>query len=171
MSNSRNERPLSRHLRVTGALCLPLLFLAGCDSAELPVIGLAATAQQAARVSNKPEQPGIWMTVGGRRFPITLSDSQAAREFAAHLPLTLTMAELNGNEKHGELPRALPEDAIRPGTIRSGDLMLYGSNTLVIFYKTFESSYSYTPLGRLNNSAGLVESLGRGSVRIEFSRQ
>lgn len=170
----RNERPLSWRLRVTSALGLPLLFLAlaGCDSPEMPDAAvLAATARQATRVSNKAELPGVWMTVGGRRFPIALSDSQAARDFAAQLPLTLTLAELNGNEKHGELPKALPEDASRPGMIRSGDLMLYGAKTLVVFYRTFESPYSYTPLGRMDNPAGLVDALGRGSARIVFSRQ
>jgi hypothetical protein len=68
----------------------------------------------------------MWMTVGERRFAITLTNNAAARAFAAQLPLTLDMSELNGNEKHGELPRALPAKASRPGTIRNGDLMLYG---------------------------------------------
>ena len=90
----------------------------------------------------------MWMTVGERRFAITLTDNAAARAFAAQLPLTLDMSELNGNEKHAELPKALPTNASRPGTIRNGDLMLYGSNTLVVFYLTFDSSYSYTRLGR-----------------------
>lgn len=60
----------------------------------------------------------------------------AARAFAAQLPLTLDMADLNGNEKHVELPKALPVSASRPGAIRQGDLMLYGSTTLVVFYLT-----------------------------------
>ena len=68
----------------------------------------------------------MWMSVGERRFAITLSDTAAARAFAAQLPLTLEMAELNGNEKHAELAKALPTNASRPGTIRAGDLMLYG---------------------------------------------
>ena len=55
----------------------------------------------------------------------------AARAFAAQLPLTLDMSELNGNEKHADLPKALPANASRPGTIRNGDLMLYGADTLV----------------------------------------
>lgn len=112
----------------------------------------------------------MWMTVGERRFAVTLADNPAARAFAALLPLTLDMAELNGNEKYADLPQALPTSANRPGTIRNGDLMLYGSNTLVIFYLTFDSSYSYTRLGRVDDPAGLARTLGRRSVRIVFSR-
>ena len=66
----------------------------------------------------------MWMTVGDRRFAITLSDNATARGFAAQFPLTLEMSDLNRNEKHAELPRALPTDESRPGTIRNGDLML-----------------------------------------------
>ena len=111
----------------------------------------------------------MWMIVGERRFAITLADNAAARAFVPLLPLTLDMAELNGNEKHAELPKELPKNASRPGTIRNGDLMLYGSNTLVVFYLTFDSSYSYTRLGRVNDAAGLTEALGRRGVRVTFA--
>jgi hypothetical protein len=76
---------------------------------------------------------------------------------------------LNGNEKHADLREALPANASRPGTIRNGDLMLYGTNTLVVFYATFNSSYSYTRLGRVDDSAGLPQALGRRGVRVVFS--
>ena len=112
----------------------------------------------------------MWMTVGERRFAITLTDNAAARAFAELLPLTLDMAELNGNEKTVSLPKALPTNASRPGTIRNGDLMLYGSNTLVIFYLTFDSSYSYTRLGRVDDPAGLAQALGPRGVRVVFSQ-
>ena len=81
------------------------------------------------------------------------------------------MGDLNGNEKHVDLPRALPTNASRPGTIRNGDLMLYGTDTLVVFYLTFNSSYSYTRLGRVDDPNNLAEVLGHGSVRIEFSKE
>ena len=112
----------------------------------------------------------MWMSVGERRFAITLTDSPAARAFAALLPLTLDMSDLNSNEKHVSLPRALPANASRPGTIRNGDLMLYGTDTLVVFYLTFDSSYSYTRLGRVDDPAGLAQALGPRSVRIRFSK-
>jgi len=73
-----------------------------------------------------------------------LRHSPTARAFAQMLPLTLDMPDLNDNEKHVRLPHSLPTNAVRPGTIRTGDVMLYGSDTLVVFYKTFPSSYSDT---------------------------
>jgi hypothetical protein len=113
----------------------------------------------------------MWMTVGERRFAVTLADNAAARAFAAQLPLTLEMPDLNGNEKHAKLPKALPANASRPGTIRTGDLMLYGSDTLVVFYLTFDSPYSYTRLGQVDDAAGVAQALGSGSVLIVFSRR
>ena len=111
----------------------------------------------------------MWMTVGERRFAITLTDNAAARAFAARLPLTLDMSELNGNEKHADLREALPAKASPPGTSCNGDLMLYGTNTLVVFYATFNSSYSYTRLGRVDDPADLPRALGRRGVRVVFS--
>jgi hypothetical protein len=113
----------------------------------------------------------MWLTVGERRFAITLSNNDTARAFAARLPLTLNMGELNGNEKHVDLPEALPADPNRPGTIRNGDLMLYGTDTLVIFYSTFESAYSYTRLGRVDDPSDLPRALGPRGVRVVFSKE
>ena len=112
----------------------------------------------------------MWMTVGERRFAVTLTDNAAARAFVELLPLTLEMAELNGNEKTVSLPNALPTNARRPGTIRNGDLMLYGSSTLVVFYLTFDSAYSYTRLGRVDDPSGLALALGPDGVRVVFSK-
>ncbi|HEX2541637.1 MAG TPA: cyclophilin-like fold protein [Caldimonas sp.] len=111
----------------------------------------------------------MWMSVGERRFAITLAANESARALAALLPLTLDMSEHNGNEKYARLARRLPTDASRPGTIRSGDLMLYGSDTLVVFYATFESTYSYTRLGRLDDPTRLAQALGPSDVRVVFS--
>ena len=123
----------------------------------------------AGAASAQPEELRMWMTVGERRFAITLTDNAAARAFAAQLPLTLEMSELNGNEKHAELPKPLPANASRPGTIRNGDLMLYGADTLV-FYLTFQSSYSYTRLGRVDDPSELPRALGPRGVRVVFSK-
>jgi hypothetical protein len=116
------------------------------------------------------EKTQMWMIIGGtHRFAVTLVDNPTARAFAQMLPLTLDMPDLNDNEKHVRLPRTLPTHAVRPGTIRTGDVMLYGSDTLVVFYKTFASSYSYTRIGSVTQVDGLVQALGTGSQRIVFA--
>jgi hypothetical protein len=115
------------------------------------------------------EQAHMWMTVGAQRLKVTLEDNPTARAFAQLLPATFAMAELNGNEKHASLPRPLPTNAVRPGTIRAGDVLLYGNDTLVVFYETFSSPYSYTRIGRIEDSAGLGRALGPGNPRVTFA--
>ena len=111
----------------------------------------------------------MWMTVNTQRFAVTLDDSATVRAFVQLLPFTLEMAELNGNEKHAKLPRSLPTAAERLGSIRAGDILLYGDDTLVVFYETFRSGYSYTRIGRIEETVGLGAALGPGSRRVTFS--
>jgi hypothetical protein len=152
-------------------MLLALLVVVGCEAGQDPPSGsTAVTAADATPASMRQEELRMWMTVGERRFAITLTDNAAARAFAAQLPLTLDMSELNGNEKHANLPKPLPANASRPGTIRNGDLMLYGADTLVVFYLTFQSSYSYTRLGRVDHPSDLPQALGPRGVRIVFSK-
>ena len=110
----------------------------------------------------------IKITIGSNVFIASLGNSATATAFKARLPLNLNMADLNGNEKHVDLPNNLPTGSIKPGTIETGDLMLYGANTVVLFYKTFPSSYSYSPIGRIDNPSELMKSLGDGSVIVKF---
>jgi hypothetical protein len=154
-----------RALRRLSLLC-GLLLLTACEAAQHG----ASASPAAAATTVQPEEIRMWMSVGERRFAITLADTEAARAFANMLPLSIDMADLNSNEKHAELPKPLPRKASRPGTIRDGDLMLYRSSTLVVFYLTFESSYSYTRLGRVDDPVGLAQALGSGTVRIVFSK-
>lgn len=133
-------------------------------------LGCCQATPAASTASPTASSTTLNMSIGTRRFAITLADNAAARAFAAQLPLTLDMADLNANEKHAQLPAALPNKESRPGQIRNGDLMLYGSRTLVLFYLSFDSSYAYTRLGRVNDPRGLAEALGAGDVQLRFSQ-
>lgn len=115
------------------------------------------------------ENTSMWMTAGGHRFAITLDDNEAVQALSAMLPFSLNMADLNSNEKFAELDVPLPVHSVRPGLIENGDLMLYGNRTVVVFYETFHSSYSYTRLGRISNPSGLAQVLGHGAIQVEFS--
>lgn len=121
--------------------------------------------------NDKPEEMNrqIELTVGGQPFTATLADNEAAAAFAALLPLELTMTELNGNEKYASLPAALPTESFRPGRIETGDLLLWGDDCVVLFYESFDSGYSYTRLGRIDNPSGLAAAVGHGSVIVSFA--
>jgi hypothetical protein len=142
-------------------ILLGLLLLGGVQAGQ---------AGQGAASAIQPKESRMWMEVGDRRFAVTLADNAAGRAFAERLPLSLEMEELNGNEKHARLPAPLPADASRPGTLRAGDLMLYGNDTFVVFYVTFQSRYAYTRIGRVDDPAGLARALGGRDVRVSFSR-
>lgn len=156
-------------LRFAG-LFIGLLAVGGSHANERTMANtrLIAAANTAVAPSNAKETR-MWMTVGERRFAVTLAGTEAARAFAARLPLALNMTDLNGNEKKVDLPKDLPANPSRPGTIRNGDLMLYGANTVVLFYLTFDSPYSYTRLGQVDDPKELAQVLGKSSARIEFS--
>ncbi len=120
---------------------------------------------------NESMERNITITINGTSFAASLEDNEAGRAFAAMLPLTLNMSELNGNEKYHYLDESLPVESYRPGTIQAGDLMLYGSSCVVLFYETFSSGYSYTRLGRIDNPDGLSAAVGGGNVSVTFSVQ
>lgn len=119
-------------------------------------------------VTAKTDTMKLKVMIGLHVFTATLLDNAAVAAFKTKLPLTIKMKELNGNEKYADLSENLPANASNPGTIQTGDLMLYGSNTLVIFYKTFSTSYRYTRLGRIDNPSGLSDALGSGDVTVTF---
>lgn len=84
------------------------------------------------------------------------------------LPLKLNMADVNANEKVADLPTKLPTNDANPGRIQAGDLMIWTSRSLVLFYKSFPTSYSYTRLGRIDEPSGLAAALGAGDVSVSF---
>ncbi|CAN5556364.1 hypothetical protein BH11CYA1_BH11CYA1_08640 [soil metagenome] len=106
--------------------------------------------------------------IGPAVFAAKLNDNVTVTKLKSLLPLTLEMSELNGNEKYFHLPSELPTNAESPETIECGDLMLWGNNSLVLFYKTFKTSYSYTRLGRINDPSKLASAVGKVKVTVSF---
>ncbi|MBR1626926.1 MAG: hypothetical protein IJ681_07265 [Bacteroidales bacterium] len=106
--------------------------------------------------------------IGDKKFVAELQDNETAKEFIKLLPMTVNMQELNGNEKYVYLDKNLPTAFYNPCTINSGDIMLYGNNCLVIFYKTFSSSYSYTKIGHIKEVGPLEDALGKENVIVKW---
>lgn len=106
--------------------------------------------------------------INGKEFTAELSETKAAAEFSELLPLTFEMEELNGNEKCRYLSKKLTEESKKVGKIEKGDIMLFGKSCLVIFYKSFETPYSYTRIGKILNPDGLEKAAGSWDAEVSF---
>lgn len=110
--------------------------------------------------------PQITLEFGSHSYAVELADTAAARELLGRLPVRLRMADLNDNEKYGDLTKPLPTASQSIGRIRTGDIMLFTSTCLVLFYKDFRTMYRYTPVGRVLGAETLAADLGGGDVVV-----
>ncbi len=104
-----------------------------------------------------------------RTLTAELENSAAGRDFAALLPLELTLSDYNRTEKIADLPRRLSIEGA-PGGIdpEVGDIAYYAPwGNLAIFYRDFGYSRGLVRLGRLDSGAEALARLD-GSVRIEI---
>lgn len=86
------------------------------------------------------------------------------------MPLKLNMKEYASKEKFANLGQILPSNDSVQGDIKVGDLMLYRSDTLVLFYKDFnENFYKYTKIGSIKNTDELLKALGNADVKVKLS--
>lgn len=111
----------------------------------------------------------ITININGVDFTATLEDNETARELVNRLPLNIEMNELNGNEKYYYFDESFPSNSSRIERIEKGDIMLYGSDCLVLFYESFNTSYSYTRIGKLDNPSLLDDVIGKDSVRVTIT--
>ncbi len=108
----------------------------------------------------------INVIINGNRYVLKLEDNETAQIFANKFSQEFNMSELNGNEKYVYLDVNLPTNASNPKHIEAGDVMLYGSNCLVIFYKSFDTNYSYTKIGHIDN----LPNLGNSNITVNFEK-
>lgn len=121
-------------------------------------------------VSDKKTGTPVVLGVNGQTFQAVFYDNRTADELLKKMPMSLDMKELNGNEKYHFFDTEFPADEKSPGKISAGDIMLYGSDCLVTFYKSHSTSYQYTPVEKIENASGFAEAVGSGTVTITYSR-
>lgn len=101
------------------------------------------------------------------KYDVILEENETTKAFLKMLPLNINMKELNGNEKYAYLNTELPIAPYKLNHIEKGDIMLYGNNCLVIFYKSFDTSYSYTKIGHIEN----LKELNNKEYNISFIKE
>ena len=121
--------------------------------------------------SGRTDMQKIKITVGNKMFTASLYDNETARQFLNRLPMTVEMKELNSNEKYFYLGTDLPSEPSVPGRINVGDIKLYGNDCVVLFYESFTTAYSYTDIGKIENTDSFKEALGDGNINVTFELQ
>ena len=99
----------------------------------------------------------VKVIIDEKEYTLNLEGNETAKSFALMLPKEFSMRELNGNEKYVYLNETLPTNQYSPKRINKGDVMLFGDNCLVIFYKSFDTPYSYTKIGYIDELPDLDE--------------
>ena len=110
----------------------------------------------------------IIITIKNKKYEAILYDNSTVRELIKNFPISITMSDLNGNEKYYNFSKSFSTSSENVANINKGDIMLFGDNCLVIFYKSFSTSYRYTKLGCIKNLEDLENSLGKGDIEITF---
>ena len=153
---------MKRKLFLIILIIVPLFFTTGCDSKKNE---LSNQVEDNTNYLNEVIS-SVKVIINNEEYILNFEDNETAKSFINNLPIELNMSELNGNEKYIYLDTSLPTDASNPKIINTGDVMLYGDNCLVIFYKSFNTSYSYTKIGHIDN----LPNLGNGSITVKFEK-
>ena len=137
--------------------------ITGCNSKKIDrKINSTKNGDYYSEVSNSMK-----LIINGNEYIVNLEDNDTVSGLINLLPLEINMNELNGNEKYFYLDDILPTNSYKPGHIEAGDIMLYGNDCLVIFYKSFDTPYSYTKIGHVNN----LPDLGNDNVLVKFEME
>lgn len=115
---------------------------------------------------NDEKVNNINVIINDKSYILKIEENNTVKELINLLPLEFTMSDLNGNEKYVYMDKSLTTNSYNPKHIEKGDVMLYGDNCLVIFYKSFDTSYSYTKIGHIDN----LDELDIGNIIAKFEK-
>lgn len=121
------------------------------------------------KVISEDDNDMVKINIDGVEMDIVLEDNDTAKAFADMLPLEFTANDLNSNEKYYYLDKSLPSNSRSVKRIEKGDVMLFGDDCLVIFYESFNTTYSYTKIGKISD-ANLLDNISSGNVKVVLSK-
>ena len=156
-------------------------------SSSVGIVGDSANAQgtvlsrSAASEQDAPVEPdanaaahALQMSIDGAPVEVAWEDNAsvaALAGLAADAPLKVQMSPHGGFEQYGPLGADLPSDDVQT-VAGPGDVMLYSSDQIVVFYGS--NSWAYTRLGRITDKSAdeLAAMLGgdAATLTIEVAR-
>ncbi len=147
---------------VAAALALALAGCAGSNNNSNAAPENSAPQKEAEMV--------LTLKIGGTPVSVAWESNESVdtlKAMAEKAPVSVQMSRYGGFEQVGSLGQRLPS-ADKQTTTQPGDIVLYNSSSIVVFYGS--NSWSYTRLGRINglNKAELTELLGSKDVVLSI---
>lgn len=143
--------------RIIIVFAIVILILTGCNN---------KTQKQENVKESEEVVNSMNIVINEKEYKLNLENNETVTELLTKLPLQLNMNDLNSNEKYVYLDFSLKNNPVNPKHINKGDVMLYTDNCLVIFYKNFDTSYSYTRIGHINN----LPDLDNNSISVKLEK-
>jgi hypothetical protein len=115
----------------------------------------------------------INIKIGGKTLTATLADNPSARDFASLLPLKVSMNDLFGREKYGDLPRAISEKGPRTHSYQVGDIVYWSpDHQLAVYYRQDNEtipSPGVIPVAKIEAGVEAFNVSGSVKVTIELA--
>ena len=148
-------------------------------SSEAPVITAPQPTEPEPSESQRVEtternvEKMLQMKIGGTAVRVNWENNrsvEALKALCENGPLVIQMSMYGGFEQVGPIGSRLPSDDVQT-TTSAGDIVLYSSNQIVVFYGS--NSWAYTRLGHITDrdAAGMAALLGNGNVTITISME
>lgn len=156
---------MKKLLKTISILLMFGLLIVGCQS------------RQEEKVENNVQEnithveTSMILKMNDEELEVTLENNETVEALLEQLPMDMTMNELNGNEKFYYMDTSLPTQSENISHIQAGDVMLYGNNCLVIFYKSFTTTYSYTRIGHIDDTETLLSQIGNDSLQVTLMKE
>ena len=161
--------------RILGLIMMCILLAvmpAGCSAPETSEgTGTSDTADM--ENNTEKEILEMKMTINGTAVDVSWENNasvKALAEMAGNGPVTIETEPYGGFEQVGSIGATLPSNDTDIRT-KAGDIMLYTSSQMVIFYGS--NSWAYTRLGRITDKSDseLRELLGGDGVTVTITAE
>lgn len=157
-----------------------ILFMTGCSTSEPDMTesqepqsqyNILSDEETSNSMTENNENTNLTLSVDGTPLRVKWENNasvSALKELAANGNLTIKAHQYGGFEQVGSLPQRIESNDVHM-TAEPGDIMLYSSNSVVVYYGT--NTWSYTKLGHIENlsEAQLKELLSGETVTFTFS--
>lgn len=151
-----------------------LVVITGCNSKQAASSEILSVESQQSSIPEETTTERIdaemKMYINDVEIPVTWENNQSVNALKDDLQMgdiVISMSMYSNNEQFGSLGKTYPSSDIQI-TTNNGDIVLYSSDQIVVFYGS--NSWAYTRLGRIDLLENEVtELLCNGDVTIRLS--